>query len=65
MTDHICPAPQCDARIPFNMLACRRHWYQVPKPLRDAVWRAWDNGRGAGSAEHTAAIFAAIARMRP
>jgi len=32
----------------------------VPKPLRDAVWTAWRNGAGAGSAEPTAAITAAI-----
>jgi hypothetical protein len=47
------------------MLACSGHWYQVPPPLRSAVWRAWDDGDGAGSAEHAAAITAAVARMRP
>jgi hypothetical protein len=47
------------------MLACGGHWYQVPRPVRNAVWRAWDNGGGAGSAEHTAAIQAAIGTMRP
>jgi hypothetical protein len=43
------------------MLACRPHWYSVPKPLRDAVWAAWEDG--AGSPAHTAAIDAAIRAM--
>jgi hypothetical protein len=39
---------------------CRPHWYQVPKPLRDAIWATWRSGRGAGGPEHAAAIQAAI-----
>jgi hypothetical protein len=62
---HICPGPECEKEIPYEMLACSRHWYQVPKPLRSAVYHAWDNGNGAGSAEHTAAMDAAIRRMTP
>ncbi len=42
------------------MLMCRPHWYVVPRPLRDAVWTAWANGAGAGSAAHRAAITAAV-----
>jgi len=37
----------------------------VPRPLRIAVYRAWADGAGAGSAEHVAAMDAAVARMRP
>lgn len=62
---HKCPGPGCHQEIPYEMLACPRHWYQVPKPLRTAVWRTWDNGAGAGTDAHTAAITAAIERMRP
>jgi len=32
----------------------------VPKPLRNAVWRAWARRTGAGTPAHTAAILAAI-----
>lgn len=32
----------------------------VPKPLQNAVWGAWRDGDGTGSAAHTAAIHAAI-----
>ena len=62
---HRCPGPDCDKQVPPDMLACPRHWYQVPRPLRSAVYRAWDDGAGAGSPEHTAAIGAAIGKMRP
>lgn len=53
MTDdgtHECPYPGCQQRVPFEQLACRRHWYMVPKPLRDALWRAW---RSDDMAEHS------------
>jgi hypothetical protein len=62
---HKCPGPDCDAEVPYEMLACSRHWYQVPRAIRAAVWRAWADGAGAGTEAHSAAIVAAIARMRP
>jgi hypothetical protein len=62
---HECPGPGCEAQVPYEVLACSRHWYQVPKALRTAVYRAWANGAGAGTVAHTRAIEAAIARMRP
>jgi len=65
MTVHQCPGPDCQEPIPYDMLACARHWYQVPKSVRNAVWRAWDQGNGAGTPEHDAAIALAIRSMRP
>lgn len=41
MSGRECPAPGCARRIPTSMFACRMHWYQVPKELRDEVTRAW------------------------
>lgn len=38
---HECPAPGCIADVPFDKLACRTHWYAIPKHLRDALWNAW------------------------
>jgi hypothetical protein len=61
---HECPGPGCEVQVPAHMLACSRHWYQVPRPLRTAVWRAWDNGAGAGTPAHTEAMRRAIANMR-
>lgn len=37
-TTHDCPAPGCDAQVPFEMLACRTHWYQIPSDLRRELW---------------------------
>lgn len=35
-------------------------WRKVPKPVQNAVYKAWDYGRGRGSAAHLAAVKAAI-----
>lgn len=57
---HECPATGCTKAVNAGMLMCQTHWYMVPGPLRSAVWAAWANGLGAGSAEHRQAIRAAI-----
>ena len=62
---HRCPGPNCEARVALNKLACIRHWSQVPASLQRAVFASWDNGRGAGSDRHHAAIAAAVAVMVP
>jgi hypothetical protein len=41
MSTHRCPGPKCERLVPADMLACRDHWFQVPKPLRHEVWSAW------------------------
>ena len=35
-----CPARGCSALIPRSRAFCRDHWFQIPKPLRDAIWGA-------------------------
>ncbi len=60
---HKCPADECQEQVRSDRLMCPVHWRDVPKPLRDAVWRAWDRGAGAGSPGHRAAILAAIAAV--
>jgi hypothetical protein len=62
-TGHECPKNGCTKNVPVEMLACSSHWYEVPKPIRQAVWRAWDNGLGAGSPAHRRAVAAAIRAM--
>jgi len=39
---HTCPAPKCRVTVPNSMLACRPHWYGLPRNLRDAVWATAD-----------------------
>lgn len=62
--NHRCPGPGCTVQVDPGRLACPHHWYQVSRDTRTRVWRAWDNGWGAGTAEHADAIMAAIAEMR-
>ena len=58
MTSHPCPVSGCSRNVAAHMLMCRPHWYQVPLPLRNAVWAAWRGGAGAGTGRHMAAIAA-------
>jgi hypothetical protein len=67
MTYHDCPGPGCTARVPYEMLACRRHWRQVPQRLQNRVYATWEDSAYARWPldEHAEAIQAAIATMRP
>ncbi|HEY6141666.1 MAG TPA: hypothetical protein VI670_28225 [Thermoanaerobaculia bacterium] len=51
--------PVCRVAIKAGRLLCARHWFQVPKPLRDRIWQLSRTARG--SEEHRAACFEAIA----
>ena len=48
-------------QIDPSRLMCRRHWYRVPKPLRDQVWATWRSGQGVLSNEHQDAVRIAMA----
>jgi len=52
--------PGCGEQIDQSRLMCRRHWYAVPRPLRDRVWLTWRSGSGALDADHTDAVRLAI-----
>lgn len=41
MSTHKCPAPGCDKDVPSSQYACGRHWYSIPKPLRDELWAGY------------------------
>jgi hypothetical protein len=58
-----CPVAGCDAAIDPTRLMCRRHWYAVPRWLRDRVWRTWHSGAGALSPEHRDAVLQALAAV--
>lgn len=42
---HDCHARACRTSVPPRMFMCRRHWFMVPKHLRDAVWAAYVPGQ--------------------
>lgn len=64
-TMHQCPGPECPEQIAYEVLACRAHWFQVPAPIRAAVYRTWNGGLGAGSHAHSTAMGRAIKSMMP
>lgn len=59
VSEHVCPAPGCSFFVDDEQLACSRHWYSIPKELRDELWRAYRGG-GCGTARHVAAVNACI-----
>ena len=57
---HRCPIGDCRERVERERLMCPLHWRLVPCALKRAVYRAWQDGAGAGSREHQTAIRACI-----
>ena len=42
---HHCHWPGCYAAVPPAMWGCKRHWFALPKGLRDKVWRTYRPGQ--------------------
>ena len=42
---HACHAHACQAEVPPAKFMCRRHWYALPKHLRDTIWREYRPGQ--------------------
>lgn len=38
---HHCHWPGCTKQVPPAKWGCSAHWYQLPKHLRDKIWRAY------------------------
>ncbi|MFG6413834.1 hypothetical protein ACG02S_07960 [Roseateles sp. DC23W] len=43
--DHHCHWPDCAEQVPPAKWGCARHWFKLPKPLRDRIWRTFDPGQ--------------------
>jgi len=43
--EHHCHARGCMVATRPEMLMCRRHWFMVPKLLRDRVWATYRAGQ--------------------
>ena len=59
---HDCHWPGCGKQVPPAMWGCRPHWFRLPRPIRDAIWRAYRIGQeedGRPSAAYVAAARAA------
>lgn len=42
---HTCHATGCKARVPPEMFMCRRHWFMLPRPIRNRIWAAYRPGQ--------------------
>jgi hypothetical protein len=43
--NHECHWPGCDKQVPPALWGCREHWYKLPKPLRDRIWKTYQPGQ--------------------
>jgi hypothetical protein len=55
-----CPYPGCGTDVPNSQYACRRHWYALPKDIRDDINDGWRLRRQTGDpGAHYAAMLRA------
>lgn len=45
MSAHTCHADGCPVVVPRKMFMCRRHWYMLPKVMRNEVLAAYTPGQ--------------------
>ncbi len=43
--DHGCHWPGCDKQVPPAKWGCARHWFMLPKRIRDKMWAAYRPGQ--------------------
>lgn len=43
--NHHCHWPGCTLQVPPAMWGCRKHWFRLPKYLRDKIWRCYRPGQ--------------------
>lgn len=60
---HECPVDGCQIQVHEHLLMCSSHWRVVPHQLKTRVYRAWADGEGRGTVEHSAACQAAVAAV--
>lgn len=42
---HHCHATDCERTVPPVMFMCKPHWFKLPKPMRDRIWAAYEDGQ--------------------
>lgn len=42
---HHCHATACRVAVPPEMFMCRRHWFSLPKRIRDRIWATYRSGQ--------------------
>ncbi len=44
-SEHTCHADSCQVHVPPKMFMCKKHWYMLPKAMRDEVWLTYALGQ--------------------
>lgn len=42
---HTCHATGCKTTVPPEMFMCKRHWFILPKRMRDRIWATYRAGQ--------------------
>lgn len=42
---HHCHATNGNVSVPPEMFMCKRHWFMLPKLMRDEIWRTYRAGQ--------------------
>lgn len=56
---HLCHWTGCNTKVPPAMWGCKRHWYQLPKAIRDEIWNTYVPGQEVSKTPSAAYIVAA------
>jgi len=59
--NHRCHFPGCDKKVSPAVWGCPRHWFMLPKHLRDRIWATFEPGQEitkTPSKEYVAAVKA-------
>lgn len=44
-SEHACHAQGCPKKVPPSIFMCKRHWFMLPKAMRDAIWDKYVPGQ--------------------
>lgn len=42
---HQCHATGCSNKVPPEMFMCKKHWFSLPKSMRDRIWATYRPGQ--------------------
>jgi len=42
---HKCHWPSCKVEVPPSLWGCKKHWFKLPKKLRDRIWATYRSGQ--------------------
>ena len=45
VTKHLCHWPTCGTAVPPKMWGCPKHWFRLPKHLRELIWATYVPGQ--------------------